>query len=80
MPLSFYRKQFPVRLAFSMTINKSQGQTFDRVGLKLDEKHVFTHGQFYVAISRVSCWAKIRIKLASEEENLCTNIVYKNVL
>ena len=46
------RRQFPVRVAFAMTVNKSQGQTFTgRVGLFLPEP-VFDHGQFYVACSR----------------------------
>ena len=35
-----------------MTINKSQGQTLDRVGIYLDSP-VFSHGQLYVGCSRV---------------------------
>ena len=34
-PFSFKRRQFPVRHAFVMTINKAQGQTFDKIGLDL---------------------------------------------
>nr|XP_047146316.1 ATP-dependent DNA helicase pif1-like [Hydra vulgaris] len=35
LPFVLKRRQFPVRLAYLMTINKSQGQTFDRVGVYL---------------------------------------------
>lgn len=43
--------QFPIRLAWAVTIHKSQGLTFDRI--VLDVKNVFAHGQAYVAFSRV---------------------------
>ena len=46
------RRQFPVRLAYAMTINKSQGQSLTNVGLFLP-RPVFGHGQLYVALSRV---------------------------
>lgn len=52
IPILFTRKQFPVRPAFALTINKSQGQTFSRVGIYL-QKAAFSHGQLYVAMSRV---------------------------
>jgi ATP-dependent exoDNAse (exonuclease V) alpha subunit len=43
MPFTLRRHQFPVRLAFAMTINKAQGQTLKMVGIFLP-KPVFTHG------------------------------------
>jgi ATP-dependent DNA helicase PIF1 len=46
------RTQFPLRLAYSMTINKSQGQTTKRTVLDTFDQP-FTHGQLYVAMSRV---------------------------
>jgi len=41
MPFTLHCRQFPVRLAFAMTINKAQGQTLKMVGIFLP-KHVFT--------------------------------------
>ncbi|GFT23505.1 ATP-dependent DNA helicase [Trichonephila clavipes] len=52
MPFEFKRLQFPVRLAFAMTINKAQGQSVQVCGLNL-ENPCFSHGQLYVACSRV---------------------------
>ena len=53
LPVTLKRLQFPVLLAFAITITKSQGQTFDRVGIFLPEP-VFSHGQLYVAFSRAT--------------------------
>lgn len=52
MPFEFKRLQFPIRLAFAMTINKAQGQSLQVCGLNL-ENPCFSHGQLYVACSRV---------------------------
>ncbi|GFX49106.1 hypothetical protein TNCV_3077241 [Trichonephila clavipes] len=52
MPFEFKRLQFPVRLAFAMTINKAQGQSLQVCGLNLENPY-FSHGQLYVACSRV---------------------------
>ncbi|XP_060519476.1 uncharacterized protein LOC132697797 [Cylas formicarius] len=57
---TFYRKQFPIKLAHAITINKAQGQTLSRVGLCLNVP-CFAHGQLYVALSRVRTWQDIRI-------------------
>ncbi|XP_029652563.1 uncharacterized protein LOC115225756 [Octopus sinensis] len=52
MPFKFKRLQFPVRVGFAMSINKSQGQPLKIVGLHLMQQ-CFSHGQLYVGCSRV---------------------------
>lgn len=44
LPFTFKRRQFPVRLAFCMTITKAQGRSLDYVGVYL-QRPVFSHGQ-----------------------------------
>ena len=52
MPFEFKRLQFPVRLAFPMTVNKAQDQSLEVCGLNF-ENPCFALGQLYVAHSRV---------------------------
>ncbi|EPQ61092.1 hypothetical protein GLOTRDRAFT_32143 [Gloeophyllum trabeum ATCC 11539] len=74
------RRQFPVRLAFTITINKAQGQSVKYVGIDL-RIPVFTHGQLYVALSRATSAHRIRILLPDTSiEPLTKNIVFPEVL
>jgi ATP-dependent DNA helicase PIF1 len=64
-----------------MTINKSQGQTLSTVEVYL-QRPVFTHGQLYVAMSRVKSKNRLKYLIEDEDDN-CTNetknVVYKEV-
>ncbi|GJW85205.1 ATP-dependent DNA helicase PIF1-like protein [Tanacetum coccineum] len=82
LPLKIIRKQYPVFVSFAMTINKSQGQSFSRVGLYLP-RSVFTHGQLYVAVSRVKSKRGLKVVICDQDGNISkstTNVVYKKVL
>ena len=83
--IRFTRRQFPFRLAFCVTINKSQGQTFDRVGVLLPGP-VISHGQACVALSRCGNQNHIHILLQpgawpdENTSNAMKNVVWKEVL
>jgi ATP-dependent exoDNAse (exonuclease V) alpha subunit len=63
-----------------MTVNKSQGQSLQRVGLDF-RTSVFTHGQFYVAVSRVTSVYNIKAIWDPKVNNpVSKNIVYEEVL
>ena len=67
LPFAFRRYQFPVRLAWFMTINKSQGQEFRaRVGIHLS-RPVFAHGQLYVALSRATTSNTVKVHIEEYE-------------
>ena len=95
LPFTLKRLQFPVLQAFAVTINKSQGQTYERVGIYLPEP-VFRHGQLYVAFSRATSKEGVRVQwIAGQDQgfllkNTTTpedrakvftkNVVYKEAL
>jgi hypothetical protein len=71
--------QFCVWVAFTMIINKSQRQTLNNVGVYLPSP-VFSHGQLYVAISRVTSNANIKIFSGQGPDGYMQNLVYRKVL
>ncbi|GFW89675.1 ATP-dependent DNA helicase [Trichonephila clavipes] len=76
MPFEFKRLQFPVRLAFAMTINKAQEQSLQVCGLNL-ENPSFSHGQLYVACS---CVGKPSDLFVYAPDGKTRNIVYPTTL
>ena len=80
--------QFPIRVAFAMIINKSQGQTLQHVSIYFLAP-VFSHGQLNVALPRVGNPNDVSIFLFKQKNYdhlvnnhiVCTkNIVYNEVL
>jgi ATP-dependent DNA helicase PIF1 len=64
-----------------MTINKSQGQSLDSVGLYIP-RSVFSHGQLYVAMSRVKSKKGLKILIHDKnkgQQQTTTNVVFKEV-
>jgi len=88
MPLTLRRRQFLLRPAFAMTINKAQGHTLQTVGVYLP-KLVFCHGQLYVAFSQ--CGSRWGVQVLVRGGNRAalngasagvytSNVVYREVL
>uniref|UniRef100_H3GBA7 DNA helicase Pif1-like 2B domain-containing protein n=1 Tax=Phytophthora ramorum TaxID=164328 RepID=H3GBA7_PHYRM len=82
-PFRLRRRQFPIQTAFAMTINKAQGQTVQYLGLYLATP-CFSHGQLYVAMSRVTSRSRFKALVEyperKEEDGVYTaNIVYRQL-
>jgi len=88
-PFELTRLQFPIKIAFALTINRAQGQSVATCGILLP-KNVWTHGQIYVAFSRtgnpnnIYVWAEQSqfkdYKKLDPNKIYIKNIVYREVI
>lgn len=76
MPFEFKRLQFLVRLAFARSINKAQGQSHKVAGIHF-KTPCFSHGQLYVACSRVGTEKNLYVFAPKEKTK---NVVYQTAL
>ena len=72
-------RQFPIQLAFAMTINRSQSQSVGHVAVDLHTP-AFAHGQLYVAFSHVTASDKIKVLLPTDPPCQTTNVIYPEIL
>jgi ATP-dependent exoDNAse (exonuclease V) alpha subunit len=61
--------QYPLMLAWAVTIHKSQGKTFEKVVIDIGEG-TFAHGQLYVALSRCTRLDGIVLKRRIEKNHI----------
>jgi len=64
--------QYPLMLAWAVTIHKGQGKTFDRVIIDIG-RGTFAHGQMYVALSRCTTLGGIVLKKPTLKKHIWTN-------
>jgi len=72
-------EQFPVKVAFFITINKAQGQTLNHGGVYLPTL-VFYHRQQYIALSRATNRKNIRFLVANGKISNFKGIFTKNAV
>jgi len=61
--------QYPLRLAWAVTIHKSQGKTFDRVVVDIG-RGAFAHGQVYVALSRCTSFEGLVLRTPIRRQHI----------
>ena len=88
LPCTVSRLQFPIKIAYCLTINRAQGQSASKCGILLP-KDVWTHGQIYVAFSRcgnpnnIYVWAEqsqFETYNLSKQKTYVKNVVYDEVI
>jgi hypothetical protein len=84
LPFTLIRQQFPILIAFALTINRSEGQGFENLGIYLPSP-VFSHGQLYVGLSRCTSIDRLKVLIEhnksrnQEYQSLTKNIVYPEI-
>jgi Helicase len=78
LPWILSHRQFPIRPCFAITVNKSQGQSLDVVGVDL-QTSAFAHGQLYVVLSRCTDVNRLTISLP-EGVDTTLNVAWPEVL
>ncbi|MEE1265751.1 MAG: DEAD/DEAH box helicase [Akkermansia sp.] len=66
-------KQFPLKLAYAITIHKSQGQTWDNVCVDITGGYAFAAGQVYVALSRVRTIEGVHLRRKLTDRDILVN-------
>ena len=80
-PFVLKRKQFPIRPAFCITINKGQRQSLEYVGIFLPSLDaIFSHGQLYVALSRVQNPRGLKVMVSGGSYSPSGGVWIRNVV
>lgn len=69
-------RQYPIRLAWAITIHKSQGLTFERA--IIDARNSFAHGQTYVALSRCKTLEGMVLETPLRREAIISDSIVDN--
>jgi hypothetical protein len=76
LPFTILRRQYPIIPAYCLSVHKAQGQSLEKMGIVF-ESDPFTHGQLYVAFSRVGGWSHAYVY---HQGSNIKNIVMKHLL